>query len=278
MSNFTTLAIMAESNHGKDFCGRWIVEKQGFAEIAFADHIKRLCNSVMEFGYSSLWGDAKLRNVFTKIDWDRAEHRLTWFIDDWLFQLVNLRPEEKANYKQMVKAWFSSIRLKSLASENTGFISPRIALQLIGTEYGRAFRQDIWSSLILNHIIPDIKAGRGYARHIGTVNQAQTGSMKVGAVITDCRFSSELAAVQAAGGYVIKVIRNSEVGKANEALEAGVADHSSELELRDIPDEAFDLILAMDDGADNVYPRLQKMFDDREFEKNRLSGRPLWKP
>jgi len=278
MKDFTTIAIMAESDHGKDFCGQWIVKNKNFVDLAFADHIKRLCSFVLEFGYMSLWGDAKSRNEGLKVDWDRAEHRLTWYLDDWLFELASLKVEEKANYKPIVQSWFRDIRARSEKTDPPGNTSPRIALQLLGTEYGRKFRKDIWSSFVMDYVIPEIKAGRDYKRSVGTTSLEHKADVKNGAIITDCRFGSELVSVQAAGGYVIKIIRNSKVGEANTALTAGIANHSSEIELQSIPDEAFDLVLAMDDGEDNVYPRLRKMFDEMEFTKKRQSGQVLWSP
>lgn len=273
MSNFTTIAIMAEAGHGKDFCGQWIVANQNFVSIAFADHMKRLCNYVLEFGPIPLWGDSELRNQSMIVDWDRAEHRLTWFVDDWLHELKSLSVEEKSNYKPILKKWLDDLRIRASVVTPIGTISPRIALQLLGTEYGRAFKKDMWTSLVLDHEIPSIKSGRGYKNNIGTI--PRRGKVFNGAVITDCRFISELEAVQAIGGYVIKLIRNSKKGGS---ITAGVADHSSELELRNIPDSVFDMVLALDDGAENVYPALQKIFDGNELTKRQTGGTPLWKP
>lgn len=279
MSDFTTIAIMAESNHGKDFCGQWIVEHQNYCEIAFADHIKRLCNLVLEFDYASLWGDSDLRNKTKLIDWDRAQYKLTWHLDDWLFQISSLSVEEKANYKTTIHAWFNAIRNYSYKPVNdlTGQLSPRVALQLLGTEFGRSFKQNIWSSLVLDHMIPKIKRGLPYSRQFsvgGRIGESEC-STKQGVIITDCRFGSELVAVQAAGGYVIKVIRTSKVGTT---LVSGVTNHSSELELQNIPNEAFDLVLALEEGEDKAYPVLKSMFDGRLFELSRKIGNPLWKP
>lgn len=281
MADVTTIAFMAESGHGKDFCGQWLATNQNFIMMAFADHIKRFCATVFkEFTDEALWGDAALRNIEVPVEWERAQFRMTWGVDDWIMQITNLSIDQRAAYKELVKKWFLDLQHRAFTdAQIRGNISPRIALQLLGTEYGRQFQQDIWSSYLLKEVIPKVP-GNTYKRNFGVApGSAEWTKRSVsGVVITDCRFGSELAAVQAHGGFVVKVVRNSLKNKANGAEEAGIKNHASEAEMRSIPDEAFDLILEMDDGADNVYPRLQKMWDTREFEARVLSGRPLWLP
>lgn len=275
MSDFVTIAIMAESGHGKDFCGRWIVANQGFIDLAFADHIKRLCRIVFrEFSDDALWGEPDLRNAEVPVNWEEAEYRLTWGMDDWLMQITNLSVEERAEYKDMVKQWFDYLHQWSFQDEHSvdtqvkGKLSPRIALQLLGTEYGRAFKQNIWSGLVMTQVVQKLKNKENdYFRHFGLTKLSESRPPINGIVITDCRYLSELEDVKAGGGYVIKIVRNSKKGKGNEAELNGIKGHSSEAELRSIPDDKFDLVLEMDDGAENVYPCLQKMFDERQFEK-----------
>lgn len=276
---FATISFMAESGHGKNFCGDWVQKHFGYASAAFADHIKRLCRAVFkEFTSEILWGDADLRNQEVTVDWDTAQNRLTWSVDDWVNWLGNLSIEEKANYKTVVESWLKDLRYRL----NDGKVSPRIALQLLGTEYGRNFKKDIWSSYLLTQVVPEIKDGSNYIPEVGLI-ELMDGGARVGppsgVVITDCRFENELAEVQKHGGYVIKVVRKALKGKDNAAENAGIKNHVSEAEMRGIPDEAFDLILEMDDGPENVYPRLQQMMEFREFEVARQKhGKKPWAP
>jgi len=272
--DFVTIAIMAESGHGKDFCGCWMVDNMGFLDLAFADHIKRLCRIIFKpFSDDALWGEPALRNTEVPINWEEAEYRFTWGVDDWIMQITNLSIEERAEYKNMVRQWFNKVRVIAWQDEVNvdtkvkGNMSPRVALQLLGTEYGRSFKQHIWSGLVLNEVVPKLENKENdYQRHFGLTKLSPSRPPIKGVVITDCRYLSEMEHVQEAGGYVIKIVRNSKKGKANEALVHGVTNHNSEVELQSIPNEAFDVVLEMDDGAENVYPRLQKMFDEREFE------------
>lgn len=272
--DFETIAIMAESGHGKDFCGQWMVKNMGFIDLAFADHIKRLCRAVFKaFTDDALWGEPALRNEAVVINWDEATYRLTWGLDDWIMQIANLPVEKRAEYKLTVKKWFEHIRRVSTQEDPDkvliqGSMSPRVALQLLGTEYGRAFEKKIWSGLIMEEVVPKLaNKANGYERHFGLTQLSQSRPDIKGVVITDCRYLSEMEHVQEAGGYVIKIVRNSKKGKENEALKHGVANHSSEVELQSIPNDKYDLVLEMDDGAENVYPRLEKMFADREYDK-----------
>lgn len=276
---FTTLAIMAESGHGKDFCGAWIRENRGFKDIAFADHIKRFCRTLFRgFSDDALWGEPALRNQEVPLDWQEASYRCTWGVDDWIMTLQNLTVEERAEYKPMVLAWFQ--RVKEIASNNEGKMSPRMALQLLGTEYGRAFKKDIWSGYAMKVLVPALASGAAiYSRTLGLMPAGLTiHTLPKGVVITDCRFGSELTEVQQGGGYVLKIVRLSKKGKENEAEAAGIKGHASEAELRTIPDEAFDLVLEMGDGGVNVYPRLLEMFNGRAFETRRTEGKTPWVP
>ena len=63
--------------------------------------------------------------------------------------------------------------------------TPRLALQLLGTEAGRnVFGEPIWTSALINRLDPN----KDY-------------------VITDCRFVNEYKAVKSVGGYVVQIKR-----------------------------------------------------------------------
>lgn len=82
--------------------------------------------------------------------------------------------------------------------------SPRVALQLLGTEWGRALDSDFWTN------IWRARAKSVLARGIGVV-------------VDDCRFPNEAEAVRAMGGYVIEIINTSAP-----PAPVGLAGHASE--------------------------------------------------
>ena len=271
---FTVLGFMGESGSGKDFCGRWVVDNKGFTRVAFADEIKRFCRVVFDFDYEHLWGDPEFRNTemvpankgcaaasnLFSVYWDRAMGNLDINVHTWVGGLA-LTTTEKAEYVNVVRRWFDECRSRT----NEGMISARLALQLLGTEFGRHFKESIWVDFLFEQIIPRINAGEYYAKEVGFLPGRY--STTAGVIITDHRFHNELRETQRRDGYIIKLVRLSHEGKGNEAEEAGIAGHASEAEQRTIPEDAYDLVLRMKDGAEHVYARLEEMFDQEQWVK-----------
>lgn len=283
IGTFVVLGLMGESGSGKDFSAAWIIQNQGYVRVGFADVLKRFCQKVFEFSDESLWGDPKFRNekvcpcnpdndtlssdsFFLGPRWDKALKNFTENVDEFIDSLP-LIVEEKADYRGFLKRWFWECENRS----ERKLISPRLALQLLGTEYGRGFKQTLWSDHVFEKIIPMVEMGypygakSGLGRHCSQMLE-NVRSRDRGVIITDVRFRTELEAIQGRGGYVIKIVRLAHKDKENEAEKAGIAGHASEAEQRDIPDEAYDVVLEMGEGADNVYPRLEKMFEEKEWE------------
>jgi len=131
-----------------------------------------------------------------------------------------------------------------------GHLTPRHALQTLGTEWGRECYADTW-----------IEMGIRIARELLTPNGGRAYDAKVGifrascpppegVVFSDCRFKNEIDAVHDAGGKVIRIVRpGAGLGGA-----AGL--HPSEVEQASIKDEAFDLVLhnagTLEDLRENV--------------------------
>jgi hypothetical protein len=68
------------------------------------------------------------------------------------------------------------------------FLTPRYALQTLGTEWGRNCYPDVWVDLALRRVEQTLASGRS-------------------AIITDCRFLNEAARVSAAGGCLVRIVR-----------------------------------------------------------------------
>lgn len=80
-------------------------------------------------------------------------------------------------------------------------LTPRKALQMLGTEWGRAMHPDVWVRRLI-------------------VEWSRLGDS---VVVPDVRFQNELEAIRAAGGHVVRV-----TGHVVSALEGGVPGHVSE--------------------------------------------------
>ncbi len=111
----------------------------------------------------------------------------------------------------------------AFARTNTdAFLTPRHALQQLGTEFGRACYQDVWVEYAMR------KARERLAFYRSD-----------GVVITDVRFKSERDAIWKAGGRVWRIVRNTGlVGVAGE--------HISETELTD--EMPYDRVIDNKDG------------------------------
>ena len=275
---FFVLGFMGESGSGKDFCSQWVIDNKDFCKVSFADPIKRFCKQVFGFSDEQLWGEPESRAVeiipgnpdatpstsFPNDQyWDYARRDLEHFVHDWV-NTLSLTVEEKADYIPVVDSWFEECRKRAFENKE-GIISARVALQLLGTEYGRHFKDTIWLDTLYEKTADWIKQGFDYNRVDGVVDYRAEYK---GIIVNDHRFINELKGSQAMGGYVIKLIRLANEGKANEAEEAGIKGHASEAEQRTISEGDYDLVLRMEDGPEHVYARLKKMFDGREW----LSG------
>lgn len=100
----------------------------------------------------------------------------------WDRELVEGRTKEAREWREQVDPWWAA----RLGMPN---LTPRLVLQLWGTEVGRrAFHTDIWIASLENKL------------------RKSSGNV----VITDCRFPNEVQAIKNAGGIVIRVKRGPE--------------------------------------------------------------------
>lgn len=99
----------------------------------------------------------------------------------WDRELVDGRTKEARDWREQVDPWWAD----RLGMPN---LTPRLVLQLWGTEVGRqAFHNDIWIASLENKL------------------RKTDGNV----VITDCRFPNEVQAIKRAGGIVIWVNRGA---------------------------------------------------------------------
>jgi len=100
----------------------------------------------------------------------------------------------------------------SFWSEKFGYeFTPRLALQLMGTEAGRnVFHKDVWVISLLN---------RSHGKNI---------------VVTDVRFQNEISYIQKHGGYVVRVKRGDEPDWYNIAEEANAGFLKAKNTMRDL--------------------------------------------
>ena len=259
---FDVLGFMGRSQSGKDLSGQYLADKYNFVRIGLADVLKRFTHAVFPLfdRTTHLWGASHFRNEAVAVDWQESRSLLVNSLDGWVNSLA-LSIQEKASYRNIVRSWFEACK-EHAESRLDGKLSARVALQLLGTEYGRSFKDGIWVDYFFE-IAEAVKKGASYHPYYGT---AGGGVRSNGIIITDLRFINELAAVKQRGGHVIRLIRLSQEGQQSGADQAGLPQHQSELELQSIPFEEFNVVLRMEEGEEFVTERLDKMMKEREWE------------
>ncbi len=120
-------------------------------------------------------------------------------------------------------------------------LSPRHALQTLGTEWGRACDEGVWIRYALKVARTlDGSDTLHYDQAAGIVPNEWLRHC-AGVVIPDVRFRNELDAIRDAGGRVWRVRRGA-------GLEGLGGLHASEREQDEIPDADFDVVIRNDGG------------------------------
>lgn len=111
----------------------------------------------------------------------------------------------------------------------SGFLTPRTALQLLGTEVGRGIWTDTWATYTLRVANELLAGGRYYSAQNGLSSNMPGARPPIGVVISDVRFENEVRLIHEAGGKVIHLYR-----PGRPALAGGIAGHASETEMESI--------------------------------------------
>lgn len=172
------LGLVGLAGSGKSTVAKLLCAHFNCVEISLAEPLKRFCKEVFDFTDDQLYGPSECRNAS-----DPRYLRDTCAICDGGDGSACVCPAGSAGPK---------------------YLTPRYALQQLGTEWGRDCYHDIWADLGV--------------RKANAV--AATGALPV---ISDVRFLNEAAAIRAAGGEVWRVFRGS-------TLKGSKDSHASETE------------------------------------------------
>jgi hypothetical protein len=228
---------------GKDTAADFAV-KEGFAKVALADEMKRIVRSVYGFSEQALWGPSAERSKPDAL-YPRAEHVYgagqACLVCGNTTRLVTLN----LNGKDISQC----------------YLTPRYALQLLGTEWGRACHPDTWINIAIRHAVNLSAApSLAYCGPMGVHERsagcnvaaahsqiARCGSANAGVVFSDVRFLNEMEAIKKAGGILIRLKRGwPKDPKVIMDLCRGVGGagmHASETEQLMIPDTYFDHVI-----------------------------------
>lgn len=128
--------------------------------------------------------------------------------------------------------------LREKVDPKWGF-SPRKALQLLGTEWGRALDVDMWVKIGIEKAKQKLRDGYP------------------GVVITDCRFPNEVGHVKAAGGHMVRLLRGGGIAGGT----GGIVGHASEREQDSIPESEFSAVIENSGSIEDLHKSVEAVVD-----------------
>lgn len=238
---------------GKDAVADVLVKSDGFVKVALADPLKRIAQDVFAFSREQLWGPSEKRDEPDKryptgrIDTSSTQ----WLCTKCAQVMYGEKFEEKSKGHIGDGECFVCEELHSSGDLHCvfppEFLTPRFALQQLGTEWGRNCYPNVWvdymirvhNSLKAGSVYYDQQSGlRGYTSLDGVMMRAKTD-----VIVPDVRFKNEIDAIKKANGKVIRVVRP---GTKPETVDM----HPSEQEALSIRDYEFDFVI---DNSGDLY-------------------------
>jgi hypothetical protein len=211
------VGISGLAGSGKDTCADFLVRDHGFVKVALADPIKRMTAEAFGFSFDQLWGPSSERN---KPD-ERYPRRHTWTrTSEWC-----------------VCCGASSASAPQLPQ---CYLTPRFALQQLGSEWGRNCYPDVWVDYVVR-----VYQRLQWAPFIYTASDGlrlARGNVETrhSVVVPDVRFKNEIDGLRAHGAKLIRIVRSGS------GLAGAAGKHTSETEQGLIPDGAFDAVIPND--------------------------------
>ena len=243
---------------GKDTAADFAV-REGFAKVALADEIKRIAQKVYGFSEQALWGPSAERSKPDAL-YPREEH----VFGGGQACLVCGFDQKQWPYPSC-------------------YLTPRYALQLLGTEWGRACYPDTWVNTAIRHAVKLIADApsvaycgpmgvheRSAGCNVASAHSQITrcGSANEGVVFSDIRFLNEMEAVRKNGGKLVRLKRGwpSDPKTMLSLIRGtgGSSSHPSEVEQLVVPDDYFDIVI------DN------RTFESTEMLKSSLAKHLGW--
>ena len=188
------IGIAGKAGAGKDTVANILVEKFGYAKVSFADPLKRVALDLWGFTEEQLWGPSEKRNE-PDPRWPKGHHfEGRHGICRRCSIVAKMSPEENGPCVHL---------------------SPREALQILGTEVGRSIHEQTWTTYLLRVAGKLLTQGGWYSQTEGWAwprineigfNHVGPGSYP-GVVVADTRFPNEANAIKRVGGRMWLVDR-----------------------------------------------------------------------
>jgi hypothetical protein len=235
--NGRVIGLLGKRRSGKNSVADIVVKRRGqTASVAFADKIKDICREVFAFSDEQLHGS--LKEVSDK-RYPTTHPAHTYAMPDARF-CCNCDAARESAPEQCVS-----------------YLTPRKAMQLLGTEWGRACYAPVWVEYTFrkaNELLTGVRVrSKPFDAGTGTSGKGSYIVDRTDLVfITDVRFTNEIRAVKEAGGEVWKIVRPSL------EVDDGYGAHASEAEI-DAPenDELLDAAIVNDGTLAELEEKVQ---------------------
>lgn len=201
------IGITGRAGAGKSTVGDILARDHKAVVVSLADEMKRICRNVYGFTDLQLWGPSEERNKpdnrYPRPHSYGKTHGLTRGVDKCTC---------------CGQAW-------DYHDNSSCFLTPRFALQLLGTEWGRHCFEDTWARktvaiarelLMFKGTLVSYDCRRGIATSVEPSDLAMV-------VIPDVRYDNEAKAIHAAGGKIIAKA-NAGVLASTHSSEAGISE------------------------------------------------------
>jgi len=229
------LAGMAGS--GKDTVADAVVER-GFTRVALADPVKRLAREVYDFTVEQLWGPSPERSKPDK----RYPRNHTFPKDSTVC---------------LCCGWDGGELVRDGGKPPQCYLTPRFAIQQLGTEWGRGCYLDTWVDYtvrVAKRLLEcDQAVTYGYdpTKGLMSYDRWEYGNMEPeGVIISDIRFRNELEAIRAAGSKLWRVVRPGH--------DKPKWDHTSETEQQGFSDDEFNVVIKNTGTVESLHELVTK--------------------
>ncbi len=240
------IGISGLAGSGKDTVANFLRSDFNYLSISLADPLKRMCRDAFDFSEEQLWGPSEKRNA-PDLRYPRAH---SW--------------EEKGHREVSCSCCGQTTHLRMIEDDlfvpdeeetKPCHLTPRFALQRLGTDWGRVCYPNIWVGItmrtakrLLGVELLDYSNARGLFPLGLKVPQFIRG-----VAIPDVRFQNEIEGIRAGGGKVIRVVRSGA------GLVGATGNHASETEQAGIPDHHFDRVIINDGTLDDLREKVAMM-------------------
>jgi hypothetical protein len=248
------IGLLGEAGSGKDTAGRILVENHNYYSLALADPLKVFCQWMFGWRPEQLWGDSLFRN---QVDHNLGFHRCPSCGFHWPDTAAEVVEEEMQGHgvfhcpicaaQRDPKDWLAHL-------------SPRFALQDLGTEWARFFNKRCHIDFALKRAMRVVEGKefdplRSVLPEEVLKERYNGGYRPNGVYISDCRFRNEVQFIQEAGGKVYRIKRT----RTEDTTTTGIPNHASEVEQQEIADEELDGVIVNDETLDTLRERIAEI-------------------